>query len=81
MLSESGARMALRIELSDRCSFSAHDRFPMAPMFACLNSVDRTAPFVAQREVTHTIGVTRCGGMAIQGPAPSLCPMGGSSWS
>ena len=81
MLSESGACIAVRIELSDRFAFSAHDKYPMALMFACLNSVDRTVRFVAQGDVTYTIGVGRNGGTAIQGPAPSLCPMGGSSWS
>jgi len=46
-LNESGARMALRIELPGRFSFEPPDRHPMALTFECFNSVDRTVPLFA----------------------------------
>src|SRR5712691_642543 len=46
-LSESGARMGIRVELPERFAFSAPDRHPMALTFECFNSVDRTVPLFA----------------------------------
>ncbi len=46
-LSESGARMGIRVELPERFAFSASDRHPMALTFECFNSVDRTVPLFA----------------------------------
>ena len=46
-MSESGARMAMRVELPDRFTFKAPDDHPMALTFECFNSVDRTVPLFA----------------------------------
>ena len=46
-LSESGARMAMRVELPERFAFQAPDGYPIALTFECFNSVDRTVPFFA----------------------------------
>jgi Domain of unknown function (DUF932) len=46
-ISESGARMALRIQLPDRFAFKAPDGHKMALTFECFNSVDRTVPLFA----------------------------------
>lgn len=46
-LSESGARMAIRVELPERFAFNAPDRHPMALTFECFNSVDGTVPLFA----------------------------------
>ena len=46
-MSESGARMAMRVELPRRFAFNAPDKHPMALTFECLNSVDRTVPLFA----------------------------------
>ena len=46
-LSESGARMAMRVELPERFAFHAPDGHPMALTFECFNSVDRTVPHFA----------------------------------
>ena len=46
-LSESGARMAMRVELPERFAFQAPDGHPMALTFECFNSVDRTVPLFA----------------------------------
>jgi hypothetical protein len=46
-LSESGARMAIRVELPERFAFNAPDGHSMALTFECFNSVDRTVPFFA----------------------------------
>src|SRR6478735_317586 len=46
-LSESGARMRIRVELPERFAFSAPDGHAMALTFECFNSVDRTVPLFA----------------------------------
>jgi hypothetical protein len=46
-MSESGARMAMRVELPERLAFNAPDKHPMALTFECFNSVDRTVPLFA----------------------------------
>jgi uncharacterized protein DUF932 len=46
-MSESGARMAMRVELPERFAFNAPDKHPMALTFECFNSVDRTVPLFA----------------------------------
>lgn len=46
-MSESGARMAMRVELPERFAFNAPDEHQMALTFECFNSVDRTVPFFA----------------------------------
>ena len=46
-MSESGARMAMRVELPGRFAFNAPDKHPMALTFECFNSVDRTVPLFA----------------------------------
>jgi hypothetical protein len=46
-LSESGARMGIRVELPERFAFSAPDGHAMALTFECFNSVDRTVPLFA----------------------------------
>jgi len=46
-MSESGARMAMRVELPERFAFQAPDGHPMALTFECFNSVDRTVPLFA----------------------------------
>ena len=46
-MSESGARMAMRVELPDQFTFKAPDDYPMALTFECFNSVDRTVPLFA----------------------------------
>jgi len=46
-LSESGARMGIRVELPERFAFSAPDGHSMALTFECFNSVDRTVPLFA----------------------------------
>jgi hypothetical protein len=46
-LSESGARMGIRVELPEWFAFNAPDRHPMALTFECFNSVDRTVPLFA----------------------------------
>ena len=46
-MSESGARMAMRVELPERFAFAAADGHPMALTFECFNSVDRTVPLFA----------------------------------
>ena len=46
-MSESGARMAMRVELPKRFAFNAPDGYPMALTFECFNSVDRTVPLFA----------------------------------
>ena len=46
-LSESGARMGIRVELPERFAFSAPDGHAMALTFECFNSVHRTVPFFA----------------------------------
>ena len=46
-MSESGARMAMRVELPDEFAFKAPDGHPMALTFECFNSVDRTVPLFA----------------------------------
>ena len=47
MLSETGARMGIRVELPERFAFSAPDGHSMALTFECFNSVDRTVPLFA----------------------------------
>lgn len=46
-MSESGGRMAMRVELPGRFAFNAPDEHPMALTFECFNSVDRTVPLFA----------------------------------
>jgi len=46
-MSESGARMAMRVELPERFAFHAPDGHSMALTFECFNSVDRTVPLFA----------------------------------
>jgi hypothetical protein len=46
-MSESGARMAMRIELPERFAFTPPDQHRMALTFECFNSVDRTVPLFA----------------------------------
>ena len=46
-LSESGARMGIRVELPERFAFNPPDGHSMALTFECFNSVDRTVPLFA----------------------------------
>lgn len=46
-MSESGARMRMRVELPERFTFAPPDGHRMALTFECFNSVDRTVPLFA----------------------------------
>jgi hypothetical protein len=46
-ITESGARMAMRVELPKRFAFTPPNEHPMALTFECFNSVDGTVPLFA----------------------------------